>query len=113
MTGIDSVRRLLLISNSTLYRSGYLDHAEREIRDFVGNSARAIFVPFAVHDLRVYAAKAQERFRDMGFALTSIHDVSNKARAVDEADLVFVGQRWLPVPLKQADFPLSIRPTCP
>ena len=91
MAGIDSVRRLLLISNSTLYRSGYLDHAEREIRDFVGNSARAIFVPFAVHDLRVYAAKAQERFRDMGFALTSIHDVSNKARAVDEADLVFVG----------------------
>jgi dipeptidase E len=78
MTGIDSVRRLLLISNSTLYGSGYLDHAEREIRDFVGNAARVIFVPFAVHDLRVYAAKAQERFRDMGFTLTSIHDVSNR-----------------------------------
>ena len=78
MTAIDSVRRLLLISNSTLYGSGYLDHAEREIRDFLGNTARVIFVPFAVHDLRVYAAKAQERFREMGFVLTSIHDVSNK-----------------------------------
>ena len=91
MARIDEAKRLLLISNSTLYGSGYLDHAEREIRDFLGNTARVIFVPFAVHDLRVYAAKAQERFRDMGFVLTSIHDVSNKARAIDEADVVFVG----------------------
>lgn len=27
-------KRVLLISNSTLYGSGYLDHAESEIRDF-------------------------------------------------------------------------------
>ena len=31
--GID--KRILLISNSTLYGSGYLDHAETEIRDFL------------------------------------------------------------------------------
>ena len=82
MTGIDGVRRLLLISNSTLYGSGYLDHAEREIRDFVGNPARVLFVPFAVHDLRMYAAKAQERFDDMGFVLTSIHWVWSPSRSV-------------------------------
>jgi dipeptidase E len=91
MTGIDSVRRLLLISNSTLYGSGYLDHAEREIRDFARNAAKVVFVPFAAHDLRTYAAKAQVRFRDMGFALSSIHDVSNMQRAIDEADVIFVG----------------------
>ncbi len=38
-----------------------------------------------------YAAKVQERFRDMGLSLTSIHDLSNMPRAVDEADVIFVG----------------------
>ena len=83
--------RLLLISNSTLYGSGYLDHAEKEIQDFVGSRTRVVFVPFAVHDRQAYAAKVQERFRDIGLSLTSIHDVSNIPRAVDEADVVFVG----------------------
>jgi hypothetical protein len=32
--------RLLLISNSTLHGSGYLDHAETEIRDFLDLAAQ-------------------------------------------------------------------------
>ena len=91
MTSIDRVRRLLLISNSTLHGSGYLDHAEKELRDFVGDSSRVIFVPFAVHDWKAYASKAQERFRDMGLVLTSIHDISNKRRAIADAEVIFVG----------------------
>jgi dipeptidase E len=91
MTSLDSARRLLLISNSTLHGRGYLDHVETEIRDFVGSSTRTIFVPFAVHDRRAYAAKAQERFQDIGISLTSIHDISNMLRAIEEADAIFVG----------------------
>jgi dipeptidase E len=91
MERIDDIRQLLLISNSTLHGSGYLDHAEREIRDFVGGRTSVIFVPYAVHDRRAYAAKAQERFREMGLSVASIHDVSNMPRAVDEAEIIFVG----------------------
>lgn len=87
----DDMRRLLLISNSTLYGSGYLDHAANEIRDLVGDRTRVVFVPFALHDRKEYAAKAQARFREMGFALTSIHDVSNMRRAIAEAEVIFVG----------------------
>ena len=83
MTAIDRIRRLLLISNSTLYGSGYLDHAEKEIREVVAAGTRVVFVPYAVHDLRAYAEKARERFREMGLSLTSIHDVSNMPRAID------------------------------
>ena len=50
-----------------------------------------IFVPYAVHDRGAYAAKARDRFRDMGLSLMSIHDVSNMPRAVDEAEVIFVG----------------------
>jgi dipeptidase E len=91
MTGIDKVRRLLLISNSTLYGSGYLDHVEGEIKDFLGKATRALFVPFAVHDRASYAMKARERFHKMGFEVKSIHDVSNVQRALDETDAIFVG----------------------
>ena len=91
MARIDSVRRLLLISNSTLHGSGYLDHAEAEIRDLLGSSTQVVFIPFALHDRKSYAAKAAQRFLDMGFSLASIHDVSNMARTIDEAGAIFVG----------------------
>lgn len=84
-------RRLLLISNSTLHGSGYLDHAEKEIRDFVGNRTSVIFVPYAVRDRGAYAAQARKRFRAMDLSLTSIHDVSNMPRALEEAEVIFVG----------------------
>jgi dipeptidase E len=76
--------RLLLISNSTLYGSGYLDHAEREIRDFLKTPATIAFVPFALYDRNQHAAQARERLRNMGYDLISVHDVSNPERAIKE-----------------------------
>ena len=49
MTEIDNVRRLLLISNSTAYGSGYLDHAEA-VKDLLRDASRVVFVPFALPD---------------------------------------------------------------
>jgi len=91
MATMENGRRLLLISNSTVYGSGYLDHAESEIRKFLNGATRVVFVPYAVQDRRAYAAKAEERFRRLGVALTSIHDVSNMPRAIEEAGVIFVG----------------------
>ena len=91
MNRISHVRRLLLISNSTLYRSGYLDHIEDEIKDFLGNVKRTLFVPFAVHNRREYVTKTCDRFHKMGFDLTSIHDVSNMRRELNRTESIFVG----------------------
>ena len=65
--------QLLLISNSTLYGSGYLDHAESEIRDFLGEVKRVLFVPYALHDRDAYAETAIQRFAKMGYELSSSH----------------------------------------
>jgi dipeptidase E len=73
--------RLLLISNSTLHGSGYLDHVETEIRDFLKDVTRIAFVPLALYDRNQYAIEARERFRKMGYDLMSIHDVSHPQRA--------------------------------
>jgi dipeptidase E len=83
--------QLLLISNSTLYGSGYLDHAEAEIRDFLGDVKRVLFVPFALHDYDAYAETAQQRFARMGFQLSSIHNASDRAQAVKDTEAIFIG----------------------
>src|SRR5499426_2629830 len=92
MTEIESRdRRLLLISNSTLYGSGYLDHAEKEIRDFLGAVGRVLFVPLAQHDRDVYVASARRRVEAMGYELDSVHETSDPRRAVESAEAVFIG----------------------
>jgi dipeptidase E len=83
--------QLLLISNSTQHGSGFLDHAESEIRSFVGNRSKAVFIPFALRDRGAYASKVAERLNAMGLCAISVHDVSNMARAVLEAQVIFVG----------------------
>lgn len=87
----NKTRRLLLISNSTLHGSGYLDHAETEIRDFLGELKRVLFVPFALFDRDKYAATARARFQKMGYELTSIHTAANPVQAVKETDAMFIG----------------------
>ncbi len=84
-------KRLLLISNSTLHGSSYLDHAEAEIRSFLGDVKRVLFVPFALHDRDTYAATAQQRFEKMGYELWSVHTAVNPVQAVNDTDAVFIG----------------------
>ena len=86
-----STKCVLLISNSTLHGSGYLDHAENEIRDFLGDLKQVLFIPYALYDRDAYAATASERFKRMGYELTSIHRATNPVQAVEHADVVFIG----------------------
>jgi dipeptidase E len=91
MNSESATRRILLISNSTLYGSGFLDHADGEIRDFLRNLQRVLFVPFALHDRDAYAALARERFQKMGYGLDSIHVAADPRQAVDAAEAIFIG----------------------
>jgi dipeptidase E len=83
--------RVLLISSSNLHGTGYLDHAEREIRDCLAGVGRVLFVPFALADRDAYAERARRRFAAMGYALDSLHERADMAGAVAGAEAVFVG----------------------
>jgi len=85
------VKKLLLISSSTVYSRGYLDHAEEKIRDVFAAVQRVLFIPFALFDCEAYAAKARERFRGMGYALESVHATSDPRRLVKDAEAIFIG----------------------
>lgn len=83
--------RALLISNSTLYSRGYLDHVEEEIRSFLGAARTVWFIPFALYDREAYAAQARARFEAMGYTLESVHGTENPLAAIQRADAIFVG----------------------
>jgi len=85
------MKRVLLISNSTLFGSGYLDHAESEIRNFLGEAKHVLFVPYALYDRDAYATTAQERFQKMGYELKSVHTATNPRQAVQDTEVVFIG----------------------
>ena len=84
-------KRILLISNSTLHGSGYLDHAETEIRSFLGDARRVLFVPFALFDRDSYADSARRRFEQMGYELSSAHTAPDPVQAVNDTDAIFIG----------------------
>lgn len=87
--------RLLLISNSTCFGSGYLDHCADEIVTLLeGSRRRVIFVPFAGSDWDVYTHKVRERLGRLGCTVSSVHEnpvASGKEFLIHDADAVFVG----------------------
>src|SRR5262245_16978809 len=89
----DTSMRLLLISTSRLYGSGYLDYCADAIRTFLGPSiVRVTFVPYAVHDRNAYAGSVQARFAQLGLALDSVHThPRGPVTAIEGAEAVFVG----------------------
>ncbi len=83
--------RLLLLSTSTLHGSGYLDYAEHHIREFLGKSARVLFIPYALADRDGYSEIARKRFEQMGYELYPIHREDDPARAIGRANNIFIG----------------------
>ena len=87
----NDTKRVLLISNSTLYGGGYLDHAEAEIRSFLSDVKRVLFFPFALFDRDKYAATARDRFQKMGYELSPVHAAADRIKAINNTDAVFIG----------------------
>lgn len=86
------MRRLLLISNSTLHGSGYLDHCKDQIKDFLSDKVKTVlFVPYALHDRDGYANTARKAYNAMGYQLESIHEKPSAVEAVKQAEALFIG----------------------
>ncbi|NNF66127.1 MAG: dipeptidase PepE [Gammaproteobacteria bacterium] len=83
--------KLLLISNSTMHGGGYLAHCADELGDFLGESKRIAFVPYALADHDEYESRAQPVFAAMGHTLISVHHENDPRDALKKADAVFVG----------------------
>jgi dipeptidase E len=86
--------RLLLISNSTNPGEPYLDYPKYNIRDFLGREhVKALFLPYAAVTFSYdsYEQKVNERFREIGHEVISIHHFEDPVEAVKDAKAIIVG----------------------
>lgn len=84
-------KRLMLLSNSTNFGSGYLDHAIEPVLAFLGGARRIAFVPFALLDHAAYTAKAAARFAREGIEVAGVTADAAGAELLSEVAAVFVG----------------------
>lgn len=83
--------RALLISNSTNFGGGYLDHCAGEISDFLSTIKEIVFVPYALHDWEMYTEKTRQRYKLMGVEVRGIHEFGQAADAILQAKAIHVG----------------------
>jgi dipeptidase E len=86
-----SAPRILLVSNSTVYGRGFLDHVEQQIKIFLGTIQKVLFFPFALFECDSYAAKAKARFATMGYSLETAHAIPDPHKAIEQTDAIFIG----------------------
>ncbi len=84
-------RRLLLVSNSTAFGEGYLDHCIDEMLDFLGPVRRLVFVPFALFDRAGYGKRAAQRFAEAGCEVEVLRADDSGRKMLESAPAVFVG----------------------
>jgi dipeptidase E len=88
-----SKRNLLLLSNSTLHPTGYLEYAQDIICEFLrsANVKQVLFVPYALRDQDGYGNKVKSTLTPWGFKVSSIHEAEDPKLAVKKAEAIFIG----------------------
>lgn len=88
------MKRLLLISNSTNPGEPYLDYPKQNIKQFLGDKPlRIVFIPYAAVTFSYdeYERKVNERFKEIGHQVRSIHHFDDPVKGIEEAEAIVVG----------------------
>lgn len=90
---MSSKRQLLLLSNSTLHNSEFLQYAGGEITGFLteNNVSKVLFIPFALQNHDYYLEKARKSLLQMGYETEGIHQCECPITAVNNAQAIFIG----------------------
>lgn len=88
------MRRILLLSNSTVHDGAYLKWPRPQLAEFLAGGSEVLFVPYArpggiSHD--EYTELTRSALAEVGCEVTGIHRHADPAAAVNAADAVFVG----------------------
>ncbi len=85
------MKRLLLLSTSTVHGTAYLEHGAEALKARLEGVSTVLFIPYALKDHDAYAARARAAFESFGFGLDSLHQAADPVAAIERAEAVFVG----------------------
>jgi dipeptidase E len=86
--------RLLLLSNSTMPGTAFFTWPRPHVTSFLGEKPlNLIFIPFAAvtFPMDEYEDVVRKVFNEMNYSIFSIHRVTNKWKALEEAEGIVVG----------------------
>lgn len=82
---------LLLLSNSSVHGSNYLEFAIDEIRSFLIGCDRLAFVPYARADHDQYTLRVQNTLAPLGISVVGLHTTADPIAVLVDVDAVFIG----------------------
>ncbi len=86
--------RLLLLSNSTMPGTPFFSWPRPFVQEFLGDKSRnLVFIPYAAvtFPMDEYEDVVRKVFNEMNYSIFSIHRVSNKWKAIEDAEGIVVG----------------------
>ena len=83
--------KLLLISSSRVYGSGYLEHCRDAIASHLSGVGEILFIPYALKDHDEYEAIVSGALNFLGAPVKSIHHWENPLDAITQAQGIFIG----------------------
>jgi len=87
------MKKLLLLSNSTLPGQPYLGWPKSHINEFLGEVREVLFIPYAAVSFSYdeYEKMVANALAEIGVKVTSIHHAENPIEAIENAASIFVG----------------------
>ncbi len=88
------MHKLLLLSNSTMPGTPFFTWPRPHVKAFLGEKPKnLVFIPYAAvtFPMDEYEDIVRKAFNDMNYSIFSIHGVSNKLKAIEDADGIVVG----------------------
>jgi len=88
------MKNMIIASTSTIHGSGYLDYILEELQSHFKHVNTILFVPYArpsgiSHD--DYTDKAKDAFSKINIKVEGIHTFKDTAKAIAQAEAIFVG----------------------
>ena len=89
---IEPMKNLLLLSNSRMPTTAYLEHALKPIRETMGDAKRIVLIPYASVTIAwdSTAKNVRNALETLGIEITAIHRFKDPAKALAEADAIMV-----------------------
>jgi len=87
-----TMRKLLLLSSSSVHGSGFLGWCGDLLTEFLGRDvSRVLFIPYALFDYDEYTAAPRACLKELGYEVDGIHELEDPVQAVERAQAVFIG----------------------
>ena len=84
---------LLLLSNSSVFGRGYLEHALVAIEEFLTGRTTVHFAPYALKDHDGYTQRVESALAPFGVTVVGLHATVDPVGAVEEAEVIIAKHR--------------------